>query len=269
MFYGSTYRAHLTRCAVQSQKAVTAYFSSKQLLPFGFAERRCEIDSYEVRRERDGSVRMTLTDRLTDHRLTYLAACWPAPCNGVALGCSRLTGATYCLTDRWRWLLPSSYTVWHMVGVCSVQGHAPYITHTGDGCTLWIESLNRQGSLQRGTPSHSTLWQEHQSERHLVATRCTIHGGRLRRALFCQACCWSGQCDSFQRFPHNKPWRLSVFWQCLLKQHKVYLMMYSGRPRPRCVHPRWSVPDQPAATDSLRPDGTSYVCLQAKSSTAG
>ena len=127
---------------------------------------------------------MTLTDRLTDHRLTYLAACWPAPCNGVALGCSRLTGATYCLTDRWRWLLPSSYTVWHMVGVCSVQGPAPYITHTGDGCTLWIESLNRQGSLQRGTPSHSTLWQEHQSERHLVATRCTIHGGRLRRALF-------------------------------------------------------------------------------------
>ena len=34
----------VTGAAVQSQKAVTAYFSSKQLLPFGFAEHpRCAI----------------------------------------------------------------------------------------------------------------------------------------------------------------------------------------------------------------------------------
>ena len=32
-------RWEMAGCAAQSQKAVTAYFSSKQLLPFGFAEK--------------------------------------------------------------------------------------------------------------------------------------------------------------------------------------------------------------------------------------
>ena len=36
-----------TYSAVQSQKAVSAYFTSKQILPFGFAEQYCSLDVSE------------------------------------------------------------------------------------------------------------------------------------------------------------------------------------------------------------------------------